>query len=170
MTSTMQKKICLLGDFAVGKTSLVRRFVEGTYDEKYLSTIGVTVSQKSLDRGDHQLKLLIWDLAGGESFSQYQQNYLRGSSGALVVMDLTRAESLDSIGEYAAQLLAVNPAAQLVFIGNKSDLAEGISVTRQQIESATAAFEMPVFLTSAKTGERVEAAFESIADLIEASP
>ena len=63
---TVQKKVCLLGDFAVGKTSLIRRFVEGRFDDRYLSTIGVKISRKTVTRADHLLNLLIWDLAGGD--------------------------------------------------------------------------------------------------------
>lgn len=85
----VQKKVCLLGDFAVGKTSLVRRFVEGHFEDKYLSTIGVKVARKSLDRDETKLNLLIWDLVGGNEFSRSETGYLLGTAGALVVCDLT---------------------------------------------------------------------------------
>ncbi len=78
---THQKKICLLGDFAVGKTSLIRRYVEGIFDEKYLTTVGVVVSRRMLVREHDSINLLIWDLAGGRDFSH--TGYLIGVSGAL---------------------------------------------------------------------------------------
>ena len=90
----VQKKICMLGSFSVGKTSLVRQFVEGQFTDKYLSTIGVKVSRKTVERPQSQLKFLIWDLAGGDDFTQVGNNYLRGAKGALIVCDLTRAETL----------------------------------------------------------------------------
>lgn len=168
MSRILQKKVCLLGDFAVGKTSLIRRFVEGRFDEKYLSTIGVTVSRKIIDRADHQLKLLIWDLAGGEKFSRYQLNYLRGAAGAMVVMDLTRPESLVSLAGYASQLIDISPNARLVFVGNKSDLSNKTNPSLIGLHDVSSGFQCPHHLTSAKTGEHVEAAFNDLADLIEA--
>ncbi len=102
----IQKKVCLLGDFAVGKTSLVRRFVEGRFDDKYLSTIGVKISRKTLARPYGALHLIVWDLAGGEEFGA-ESSYLRGAAGALIVGDLTRRETLESFERYAADGLRV---------------------------------------------------------------
>lgn len=92
----VQRKVCLLGDFAVGKTSLVRRFVDNRFDDKYLSSIGVKVSRKTLNRSDHTLNLLIWDLVGGNEFSRREIGYLVGAAGALLVCDLTRLETVDA--------------------------------------------------------------------------
>ena len=88
----IQKKICLLGEFAVGKTSLIRRYVEDKFSDKYLSSIGVKVSRKNVELGDDTVKLLIWDLAGGEDYTQ--SSYLMGAAGALLVCDVTRADTL----------------------------------------------------------------------------
>ncbi|MCP5099231.1 MAG: GTP-binding protein, partial [Chloroflexi bacterium] len=98
----VQKKICLLGDFAVGKTSLIRQYVEGKFDDRYLSTIGVKISRKTLKRDAMTLNLLIWDLAGGDNQNQIQATYLRGAVGALMVCDLTRTETIDAIFDYNA--------------------------------------------------------------------
>ena len=91
--SAVQKKVCLLGDFAVGKTSLIRRYVEDRFDDKYLSTIGVKISRKIVQRPDYALTLLIWDLAGGDDINQLSRRYLLGAVGAILVCDLTRAIS-----------------------------------------------------------------------------
>jgi small GTP-binding protein len=167
MVTVHQKKICLLGDFAVGKTSLIRRFVEGRFDEKYLSTIGVTVSRKVVVRGEAQLQMLIWDLAGGEQFSGYRSNYLRGAAGALIVMDLTRPETLPSLADYAWQLRAVSSEANIVFLGNKVDLELESSVSVRQIAEAVEEFNSPLLTTSAKTGRDVDAAFQTLGALME---
>ncbi len=67
--TAIQRKVCLLGDYSVGKTSLVRRFVEGQFDDKYLSTIGVRISRRTMVRADKEINLLIWDLAGAQEFN-----------------------------------------------------------------------------------------------------
>ncbi len=165
---TIQKKICLLGDFAVGKTSLVRRFVENRFDDKYLSTIGVKISRKTLTLDDHLLNLLIWDLAGGDDFSKAGSSYLRGAAGALVVCDLSRAETLDVLADYSRQMRATNEAAVLLFIGNKVDLVEERKISDEALSQVAQSFGAPYLLTSALTGSNVEAAFHRLAEKIEA--
>ena len=117
----VQKKVCLLGDFAVGKTSMVRRYVEGKFDDKYLSTIGVKISRKVLERDGYTLNLLIWDLAGGEDFEEISQRYLLGAVGALIVCDLTRVDTLTYMKEYAERLRVSDAGAAIVLAGNKVD-------------------------------------------------
>jgi small GTP-binding protein len=160
--SQLTKKICLIGDFAVGKTSLVRRFIESSFSESYLSTIGVRVSRKVVElptTPPGSLSMLIWDLAGGEPFSSVVQSYYRGASGALLVCDLTRSETVDSITRYAHEFHSVNPGAPLVLIGNKVDLAGQRTVSDEQLSEAAAAYGAPWYLSSAKTGEQVDQAF-----------
>ncbi len=164
---TVQKKVCLLGDFAVGKTSLIRRFVEGKFDEKYLSTIGVNISRKRLQRDDHMLNLIIWDLAGGESFTSPTQGYLRGAAGALIVCDLTRQATLSALTQYAAELLKMMPQAPFILLGNKSDLQDSQTILPADIQSISQQLQAPFLLTSAKSGENVENAFSLLADHIE---
>ena len=154
---TYQKKVCLIGDFAVGKTSLIRRFVEGIFDEKYLTTVGVVVSRKSLTLGDYSIKLLIWDLAGGRDFAH--PGYLAGVAGALLVCDLTRTSTLAVLRAYAQQVRDVNPQATILLLGNKADLADERAITDEQLQAISAELNASVLLTSAKSGENVEAAF-----------
>jgi small GTP-binding protein len=165
---TLQKKVCLLGNFAVGKTSLIRRFVEDRFDDKYLSTIGVKISRKSLTRDDHFLNLLIWDLAGGDDFSQAGSSYLRGAAGALIVCDLSRRETLASLKNYAQQLRAMNETAVLVFIGNKADLVEEQEISPDDLAEIAQAYGSQFLLTSALIGSNVENAFNHLAQQIEA--
>ena len=156
---TIQKKICLLGDFAVGKTSLVRRFVEDRFDDSYLSTIGVKVSRKTVPYVAHQLTFLIWDLAGDGRFSQMDSSYLRGASGAIIVCDLTRPRTLDAIDHYAHLLRTLNPAAGIVFAGNKFDLETERQVQEEEVTTVAQAYGAHCLPTSAKTGLNVETAF-----------
>lgn len=160
----LQKKVCLLGEFAVGKTSLVYRFVEGSFSDKYLSTIGTKISRKRLavPAGNNtvDLTMLIWDLAGGEKFSSLMQNYYRGATGAILVCDLTRPETLQALPEYAQNFWSVNRAAPLVVVGNKVDLLNERAVSNDALAEVAARLQAPWYLSSAKTGEHVEAVFE----------
>lgn len=164
---TVQKKVCLLGDFAVGKTSLIRRFVEGKFDEKYLSTIGVNISRKPLQRGEHILNFIIWDLAGGESFISPTKSYLRGAAGALIVCDLTRNDTLAALNKYAEEIKHMIPQAPFVLIGNKADLLDSRSISPADLDAISQQLKAPFLLTSAKSGDNVETAFALLADHIE---
>lgn len=167
---SLSKKICLLGDYAVGKTSLVRRFVYNAFDDKYLSTIGVKVSRKviALPSGTEvvELTLMLWDLAGSEEFDAVRASYLRGSAGAIVVCDLTRPATLGTLPQYVAKLHEVSPDAGLVVVANKDDLTEKRQLTEQQIGDWAAALRAPYYLTSAKTGANVEAVFRQLGLLL----
>lgn len=163
----VQKKICLLGDFAVGKTSLIRRYVNGRFDDKYLSTIGVKISRKAVELDNCTLNLLIWDLAGGDDFSKLGQSYLRGTVAALIVCDLTRHETLESFAYYATQLRTINPDAKLLFLGNKTDLTTEKAIEDAAIAEAIQHLGGSYLETSAKTGYQVELAFAQLAAQIE---
>jgi len=160
----IQKKICLLGEFAVGKTSLVRRYVEGTFDDTYLSTIGVKISRKILTRPNYQLNLFLWDLAGGEEFSGQDRNYLRGAAGALLVCDLTRPESLQILDQYARQLMEINPQASMVVAANKSDLVTEYRLDLADLDALCERIHSQFLFTSAKTGENAERIIDLLAD------
>jgi small GTP-binding protein len=166
LAKTISKKICLLGDFAVGKTSLVRRFVYALFDDKYISTIGVKVSRKTiaLPREDEviELTLMLWDLAGSEEFSRVRASYMRGAVGAVLVCDVTRPETLDSLMLYAQDLQRVTPDARFVLAGNKSDLDDQQQLALEDIERVAADLSAPCYLTSAKTGRDVEMLFRRL--------
>lgn len=167
MTRTVQKKICLLGDFAVGKTSLVRRFVYQRFEEKYLSTIGVNISRKVLQLSQHEyMQMVIWDMTGGEEFTGPQANYIKGASGAMLVCDLTRAITLPTLRLYAADLKAASPGAAFVIVANKSDLVAQRVLTEAQLTELAEEFQAPLLMTSAKYDENVEAAFAMLASNI----
>jgi small GTP-binding protein len=168
----LSKKVCLLGNFAVGKTSLVRRFVYNLFDDKYISTIGVKVSRKTVAvrRDDEvvELTMMLWDLAGSEEYDRVRASYLRGASGAVLVCDLTRPETVDSVQQYVKELHAASPAAHLIVAANKLDLVEPSLANGQpvlgyeRIQAATVILGAPYYLTSAKTGKEVETLFRHL--------
>lgn len=165
------KKICLLGDFAVGKTSLVRRFVHNRFDDQYISTLGVKVSRKTVviphydPKHDDvvEMNLMVWDLAGGQQQNPVATSYLRGAVGAILVCDLTRADTLGSLAAYATALQQVMPRAQFVVAANKSDLCDQHQLTSDQVAAAAAQLTAPYYLTSAKIGDAVDKAFRHLA-------
>jgi len=172
------KKICLIGDFAVGKTSLIRQYVEGQFSDKYLSTVGVKISRKSLEIADSkgapptQFKLVIWDLEGHTKFEALAPSYLRGASGAIVVGALDRQPTLESLEQHIQQFLMVNPAQPVIVALNKADL---ISAEQQQIlldrcHSIVTSEIVDYQLTSAKTGENVNSLFEKLAKSFPIAP
>lgn len=166
--TTIQKKICLLGEFGVGKTSLVQRFVEGRFDDKYLSTVGVKISRKTLKRSYGEMNLLIWDLAGSNGFESTGTSYMQGAAGALIVCDLTRRDTLIAFENYARQIRIMNPGIQLVFVCNKADLIHTRDISDMDLLNVLSGLgERNFFLTSAKTGEQVEAAFDHLANNLE---
>lgn len=166
---SLSTKICLLGDYAVGKTSLVRRFVYNLFEDKYLSTIGVKVSRKvvAVPRGDDAVELVImlWDLAGSEEFDSVRATYLRGAAGALVVCDITQRATLASVPEYVSQIRALNPHAAIVLAANKQDLCEQRVLVEDELTGTAAGLGAGYFPTSAKTGAGVEEAFRQLGRL-----
>lgn len=163
----IQKKVCLLGNFAVGKTSLIRRFVEDQFDDAYLSTIGVKISKKTIILPNYDLNMLIWDLAGDNDFSKTSNMYLRGAVAALIVIDLTRLDTVDSFRFYADQLNKINPNAAIVLIGNKIDLEKKRVVSEETLINISHELGYTYFCTSAKTGFQVDEAFKQLAMSIE---
>lgn len=166
MTDIVQRKVCLLGDFAVGKTSLVRRFVYDKFEADYLATIGVHVSRKELSlaqNGSQRLAMVLWDLAGGETFSQMEEAYYRGAAGAMLVADVTRPETFPILNTYATTFMGINPAASLVFAFNKCDLLPDLGEVQRQAEGVAQRWDARYFMTSALSGSDVEAAFRALA-------
>jgi small GTP-binding protein len=171
--TAIKKKICLLGSFSVGKTSLVERFVHDRYDEKYLTTVGVKVSQKLMPPIDShqsgqliQHTFLIWDIAGLEKFDSVAMNYFRGAAGALAVADLTIPETIDPLHEFCEKFLSVSPRARLLILGNKLDLFQSNKQTLLSLEETARRYSSKYLLTSAKTGHHVELAFETLSKLL----
>jgi small GTP-binding protein len=172
-TSLIKKKICLLGAFAVGKTSLVERFVYNRFDEKYLTTIGVKVSQKILPPVQNpqsgqltQFNFLIWDIERIEKFDSVVQNYYRGAAGALAVADLTRPETIPNMQEIGDTFCSVSPTAQLLIVGNKLDIFEQNKRTLSLLKKTASHFSTEYVLSSAKSGEQVEEVFMILAKKI----
>lgn len=159
----IQKKICLLGASGVGKTSLVKQYVEGIFSEKYLTTIGVKIDKKVIDLAIEQVQLMIWDLEGVDRYCGFQPKYLRGASAYAIVTDRTRSQSLIEGLEIHRMAREVTDAPAILII-NKSDLDVAWHWTQSELNGYSKEF-VSCFTTSAKTGSEVEDMFRFIAQL-----
>ncbi len=157
----------MVGMPTVGKTSLVRRFVHSTFDERYLSTIGTGISMREveIERGGtpNIIKLILWDLSGAENFSSLTETYFRGLSGAMLVCDLTRPSTIESLRSHIRLVREINATASIILLCNKSDQKYERKISVEHIESLGAFFGIEYFLTSAKSGHNVDQAFISLA-------
>ena len=151
----IRKKILLLGDFSVGKTSLVRRYVDGSFDDKYLTTIGVKISKKLCTIEGVECELLIWDVEGSTPSKKISLGYYRGASGAIFVTDVTRKETLENLDAHKDVFLSENPNACYVTAYNKADMLNEIAKENITLDDDT-------FLTSAKDDENVETLFKQL--------
>jgi hypothetical protein len=159
----IQKKVCMLGAFAVGKTSLVARFVHSIFSDKYLTTVGVKIDKKTVTVGDREVSLMVWDIYGEDDFQKLRMSYLRGASGYLLVVDGTRRATLDvalNLQKNAEEAFGALPAMVLIF--NKTDLASEWEIDDHMLEELSAQG-LTVIKASAKTGQGVEEAFLSLA-------
>lgn len=157
----LHKKICMLGSFAVGKSSLTERFTSSLFSERYHTTIGVRVHTRTVNLGSSEMKLVVWDLAGEDELVSVRTEYLRGSSGYLLVVDATRPNTT-SVAERLRETVesAIGNVPSVIAV-NKIDLVDTAAV--DAIRLRVEAFGANVAFTSAKTGCGVDAAFLSLA-------
>ena len=159
----VQKKICMIGDFGVGKTSLVARFVRQTFSDKYLTTVGVKIDTKLVKLADgSQVKLILWDIAGNDSLSATTISYLRGAMGFLFVVDGTRRPTLDSVLNLHEAIIKQQGEKPFVVLLNKADLEQEWEMDEAVI-SEKEQQGWKFLKTSAKTGLNVEQAFLELA-------
>ena len=166
------KKVCLLGDPGVGKTSLVRRFVTDIFDDHYISTIGAKITKKGLsvelpeDDLSVKLTLMLWDVAGQKEYRSFHEMHMKGMEGVLSVADLTRKNTYDSLKATISMADRTGVNIPIVFLLNKADLAEPSQSDLKDIRTLASQKDIPVLATSAKTGMNVELAFQRLARMM----
>ncbi len=159
-------KVCILGDFAVGKTSTCERFVNNQFSEKYLTTIGVKIDTKEVPlSGGVSLKLVLWDVAGTDRFGPVEFNYLRGASGYIFVADGSRSLTIATARNLKQQSIDRYGELPSVFLLNKSDLTREWEVSDEDERRLSEEFS-DLFVTSAKTGDNVASALERLGEMI----
>jgi small GTP-binding protein len=170
-TRQIKRKVLLLGDGAVGKTSLIRKFVTDKFDDKYISTIGTKVTKKEMNfklpDEEIRLTLMIWDVLGQKGYKAVQASSYKGGEGVLMVCDLTRKETLSSLKDYwIPELRKVVGEVPMIFVGNKSDLVAERQITEEELGALAEEFGSTHYLSSAKTGENVELMFDKLGRVI----
>jgi small GTP-binding protein len=161
----LQKKICMLGSFAVGKTSLVRRYVESIYSDAYHTTVGVKIDKKVVQVGPQEVTLVLWDLYGEDEFQKMRWSYVKGASGYLLVADGTRRATFEKALALEEGVRLAVGSLPFIFVLNKADLASSWEVDAG-MENQLADKGWEVMRASAKTGENVDAAFRKLTEKI----
>ena len=157
----IQKKICMLGGSAVGKTSLVARYVSSIFSDKYLSTVGVKIDKKILPVDGKDVTLMLWDINGQDEFQAVAPGQLRGMSGYLLVVDGTRLATLETARQLHEKATRVVGEVPFILLLNKADLASQWEIDEVALWKL-ADKGWRVIKTSAKSGEGVEMAFEQL--------
>lgn len=152
----IRKKILLLGDFSVGKTSLIRRYVEGAFSDSYLTSIGVKISKKLCIIEGVSCELIIWDVEGTTPQKKIPLSYYKGASAAILVADVNREETIKGIDAHKKAFLEVNPRGKVVISYNKSDLLNASQIEEFNLDASS-------FLSSAKNDMNIEILFTTLA-------
>ena len=160
--SVQQKKICMLGGFSVGKTSLVKRYVESVFSETYLTTVGVKIDKKTVTLGDKTVHLILWDLAGEDDMASLRLSYMRGSAGYVLVADGTRPATLEMALSLRKRVETEYGPLPFALLINKNDLREQWALTDDDLEKLRSDG-WCVRSSSARTGEGVDDAFTDLA-------
>lgn len=168
----MKVKICLVGEAAVGKSSLIRRFVHEDFDDKYLQTLGTKVSKKEVhirlpEGGEVKIDLTVWDIMGQKGFRELlKEAYFYGAKGILAVCDSTRKSTLEDLDDWIEGVYSVTGKVPIAILANKVDLKDKRELKPEEMEQFAKAYDSPSHFTSAKTGEGVDEAFLSLSHRI----
>jgi len=155
------KKVCMLGSYAAGKTSLVRHFVEGIFSEKYHITIGVKIDKKTIHIDGHDVKLMLWDIAGEEKNFTIPLSYLKGTHGFLLVMDGTRLSTYEQALDIHSRTIEEVGDIPFIVVINKNDLVDNWQLNDKHI-LAMQQKNWTIIQSSAKSGTGVEDAFSQL--------
>jgi len=169
----MKVKICMVGDSGVGKTSLVRRYVMDFFDDRYIVTLGTKITKKRILVKDNvlgapiEVTITLWDIMGQESFRELlKESYFYGANGLIAVMDITDASTLVSIRRWIDLAQGVAGRVPVHLVVNKIDLKEKATILPEEVGNVARELNATWGLTSAKTGENVEEAFQALANVI----
>ncbi|MFQ6106686.1 MAG: Rab family GTPase [Thermoplasmata archaeon] len=172
-TRNIKMKICLIGEFAVGKTSLIQRYVYDTFSDRYIQTVGAKITKKSLllhypDLStDLDIDLTIWDIMGEKGFRELlKEAYFYGAQGILAVCDMTREDTFYELPTWINAVDKVTGRVPIVFLGNKIDLTDMRKVEDDDMKMMGDSYGSQYLLTSARTGENVENAFLEMAKMV----
>lgn len=160
-------KVILLGDGAVGKTSLIRRFMEGKFKEDYLPTIGSQIYTKIIQEGKNaSVTLVVWDISGQPAFSKIRPDYYKGAKGIVLTFDLTRSRTFEDLDGWVNEVKKYTKTPRIIVAGSKCDLEKDRRVLQKSGEEYASKINAPYLETSAKDGRNVEKVFALLADVL----
>jgi len=158
-------KLILGGEGGVGKTSMVHRFVENSFQTDYKSTIGTSIMKKEceFDGLDSKVRFVLWDLAGQAQFKRVRQSYLSNAEAGILVYDVTRKDTFDKVENWFKEIKEVSKTISLILVANKIDLVENRIISTEEGEELAKILNLSYIETSAKTGENINDAFKMLA-------
>lgn len=163
-------KVTVIGDGAVGKSSLIRRWAQNKFQRSYLKTLGVDITDKVIDVGGGQLKMVMWDIAGQEEYKQFRSAFYSGTQAVVMVADVTNPATFESLPQWRDEVEQfVNQGLPSIFLANKCDLVEERKVLADEVDRARKILglaEHQMFETSALSGQNVDESFLRLAQLI----
>lgn len=170
----IKTKVCLVGEAAVGKTSLIRRFVQDAFDDRYITTLGAKVSKRELPfhlpgAKPVHMDMTIWDIMGEKGLRDLlKEAFFHGAKGVLAVADLTRYSTLKELDDWVQGVFKVVGEVPVVYAINKADLKDEVMILYgdKEISEASRAFQAPYFHVSAKTGQNVETLFRRLGTMV----
>ena len=168
MSETLTFKILTLGESSVGKTCILRRYVEGQFFKNQLSTIGIDFKSKTLQIGNHEIRLKIWDTAGEERFRNITSQYYKGAEGIILVFDLTKKESFEKINDWMKQIKVNTQSDEIaiVLLGNKKDIVNERVVSFEEGNERAGEYGIKYFETSALDGTGIDEAIQNLSEEI----
>ena len=163
----IKRKLCLIGDWATGKTSLIRKYVLDQFDDRYLVTVGTKVYKKRInfkkdESNIFDFNFIIWDILGQKEFKRVQSLAYMGTHAAFIVCDITRRDTLTSVSRWREELFDVTKEIPIIILANKIDLQYQAQFTEEDLKLVASQLQAPYLFTSAKTGINVEKAFLEI--------
>lgn len=164
-------RVVLLGEAAVGKTSLIKRYTENSFDEEYKQTIGTTFASKDVvvtdgDYDSTNVRLIIWDMGGQTTYRELRRQFMKGSAGAIIAYDVTRPETYMTMNNWFESFRETCPDAAVVICANKIDLVDKRMVPVEPGMMLRDWFQADYFETSAKTGASVTDVFAQLAEIV----
>ena len=167
-----KKKILVLGDYGVGKTSLIKQCINEDFDDQYLTTLGVNIALKDIsirfggEKADVDVELELWDIAGNKSIADVKRDFYKNGDGAIIVADLSKEGDIDKCENWIKAAYQIIGEIPFIFVGNKYDLISKEDLDMEKIQTISSKYNVPFILASAKFGDNANEAFHEIAERV----